>query len=58
MFLMICLPRKRTSGSHNYRAAHTLKFEEWELDAFTDCVTKLGSPTCVAMWREDDAEQA
>ena len=49
MFLAIRLPRNRTSGSYDVRAAHTPKFEEWELDAFTDCIAKLGSPAGIAI---------
>jgi hypothetical protein len=29
--------------------AHTLKFEEWELDAFADCIAKLGSLAGIAI---------
>ena len=45
---MIRLSRNRTAGSYDNHAAHTPKFEEWELDAFTDCIAKLGSPAGIA----------
>jgi hypothetical protein len=47
--LAIRLPRNRSAGSYDDRAAHTPKFEEWELNAFTDCIAKLGSPAGIAI---------
>ena len=47
--MAIRLPRNRTAGSCYDRAAHTPKFEEWELNAFADCIAKLGSPAGIAI---------
>ena len=50
--MAIRFPHNRTAGSYDDRAAHTPKFEEWELDAFADCIAKLGSPAGIAIGGE------
>jgi hypothetical protein len=52
MLLLVSLPQTGVAGAHDDGAAHAPEFNKWLLDAFTDCIAELGSPTCITVCGE------